>query len=308
MRHAFLRPLLLYGIIGTILITSDYPATAQSPVEETGESSQQAEDAIRGAGEAYVAAFNARDAKKLAGFWSPEAVYTNRLTGEQVRGREAIMEQFKEVFATEKDLKLKVETLSLDFVSPNVAVEKGIATFLSSQAPESVDYSAVYIQRDGKWLLDRVTDDPQPVVASRYEQLKPLEWMIGSWVDEGDSGRVTTVCSWTKNQTYITRSFTVTTLDRVELSGIQFIGWDPIEKQIRSWTFDSDGGFSNGQWSQDGDRWYIKKRGTTADGDRATALNIVTAVDEDTFTLQSRQRTVGGQLLPNIDEVIVVRK
>ena len=66
-----------------------------------------------------------------------------------------------------------------------------------------------------------------------------------------------------------------------------------------------DGGVAQGDWSKKENRWYVKKKGTTADGRRASATNIITCVDNDAFTLQSTQRTVAGHLLPNIDEVMV---
>jgi uncharacterized protein (TIGR02246 family) len=265
--------------------------------------------AIRTTGKAYVRAFNARDTKALAGFWSPEAVYTDRVTGEQVVGREAIASQFDALFDSAKDLKLEVRVDSIQFVSPNVAIERGMARFLSPEAgPDEVDYSAVYVRRDGEWLLDRVTDDPEQIVQSHYEHLKDLEWMIGSWVDQDENTRIATDCNWTKNKNFITRSFTVSIDDQIDLSGMQFIGWDAAAKQIRSWTFDSDGGFSQGTWSKKENRWYVRKKGTTADGRQAAAVNIITYVDDDAFKLQSTQRTVAGELLPNIDEVLVVRR
>ena len=45
-----------------------------------------------------------------------------------------------------------------------------------------------------------------------------------------------------------------------------------------------------------------------ADGSRASAVNIITYVDDDAFKLQSTQRTVAGELLPNVDQVLVVRQ
>jgi len=291
-----------------ILVFAALLAPTAAMAQETTEQAKD-EAAIRKTGEAYVKAFNGKDANALAAFWSPEAVYTNRLTGEQVVGREAIAQQFAGIFEAAEALELDVNVQSVQFVSPNVAVEHGVAKFISPPSePEEVDYSAVYVRRDGKWLLDRVTDDPEPVVQSHYEQLKDLEWMIGSWVDKDENARIVTECNWTKNKNFITRSFTVSVVDRIELSGMQIIGWDEAARQIRSWTFDSDGGFSEGTWSQKDNRWYVRKKGTTADGSKAAAVNIITYVDDDAFTLQSTQRTLAGDLLPNIDEVMVVRR
>ncbi len=45
-----------------------------------------------------------------------------------------------------------------------------------------------------------------------------------------------------------------------------------------------------------------------ADGSKALAVNIVTYVNDNAFKLQSTERSVAGELLPNVDEVLVVRQ
>ena len=305
MRHVFGWGLLLAALIVRGAGAQDTPAAP--PTDAAAEEGQEA--AIRAAGQAYVKAFNDHDAKAVAAFWSPEAVYTNRLTGERVVGQQAIEKQFTALFQTADKLALEVHVESIQFVSPNVAVEHGAASFVAADStPEQVDYSAVYVRRGGKWLLDRVTDDPQPEVRSNYSHLKQIEWLIGAWVDQDEHVKISTECAWTKNKNFITRSFTVSSKQQVELSGMQIIGWDPVKKEIRSWTFDSDGGFSEGSWSQAENQWFVRKRGATGDGHQATTVNVITKVDDDSFKFQSIQRTVDGQLLPNIDEVLVVRR
>ena len=87
--------------------------------------------------------------------------------------------------------------------------------------------------------------------------------MVGRWVDQDDDDNATieTVCNWTKNRNFLTRSYAITVGDDIELSGIQVIGWDPAAKTIRSWTFDSDGGFAEATWDEKGDRWYHPQQG-----------------------------------------------
>jgi uncharacterized protein (TIGR02246 family) len=294
-----------------ILMVGILLAAAYSPHAWCQEvpSNQQDEAAIRAGVEAYVKAFNERNAEALAAFWSPEAVYTNRLSGEQMVGREAIAKQFKELFESQGEMKLDISAKSIQFVSPNVALEHGTTKLLRPDAdPESIEYSAVYVRRDGKFLLDRVTDEAMQAARSNYEQLKGLEWFVGSWVDQDENIRIVTDCNWTKNKNFMTRKFTVSAADKVELSGMQIIGWDAASKQIRSWTFDSDGGFARGVWTKSADLWYVHKNGTTADGMTTTAINHVTPVDGNTFSFQSTQRTLAGQLLPNINEVLVARQ
>ena len=270
---------------------------------------QDDEAAIRTMGEAYVEAFHQRDAEAVAAFWAPRAVYTNRLTGEQVVGREAIAEQFASLFESTENLKLEIDIASIEFVSPNVAVEHGLATFSSPDAkPEEINYSAVYVRHEDQWLLDRVTDKPTPKVHSNYEHLQDLEWMIGRWVDEDENVQIVTECNWTKNKNFITRSFLVSAGDRVEMSGMQIVGWDPAAKQIRSWTFDSQGGFAEGNWTRNEEGWTVHKRGVLEGGGQASALNIIKVIDNDSFTFQAVNRIVDGELLPNVNEVQVVRQ
>ena len=89
--------------------------------------------------------------------------------------------------------------------------------------------------------------------------------------------------------------------------GMQVIGWDPAAKQIRSWVFDSDGGFANGRWTRNGKTWSISTSGTQTDGRKSSSVNMITYVGDNQFKWRSINRTAGGELLPNIDEVIVVR-
>jgi uncharacterized protein (TIGR02246 family) len=264
--------------------------------------------AIEKAIESYTTAFNAGDADALAAHWSPEAVYVNPLTGSQAEGRAAIAKEFAVILANLKDTKLAVDVESIQFISPRVAVENGVARLISADGqPQESSYTAIHVKEDGKWFLDRVTEEDVPVVLSHYEQLKDLEWMIGSWIDGDDQDRIETTCQWTRNKNFITRSFTVSVKDRVDMAGMQIIGWDPAAKQIRSWVFDSDGGFAEGRWTKKDNRWSITTTGTTPDGRKASSVNVINCVDENEFKWQSVSRMVDGELLPNIDEVVVVR-
>ena len=154
---------------------------------------------------------------------------------------------------------------SVQFVSPNVAIEQGTAKLLAPNAePEEIEYSAVNVKRDGKWLLDRVTDKSKEVIATHYEQLKALEWMVGNWTDDSDNAEVELDCNWTKNKNFLTRAFKISIDGQSDFSGMQVIGWDPAAKTIRSWTFDSNGTFAEATWEHRGDRWFIRNRGDAA--------------------------------------------
>jgi uncharacterized protein (TIGR02246 family) len=267
------------------------------------------EEAIKQAVQAYGVAFNARDAGALAALWSPEGVYTNRITGEQVVGHTEIQEQIVSIFAEEKTTKLELTTNSIQFISPNVAVEHGTVKIIRENVdPEIIENTSVFIKRDGKWLLDRVTEEESIVVDSHYEHLQPLEWLVGTWRDQDDQATVLTEVKWAKNNNFLVRSFTVELEGEIARSGMQFIGWDPSTKTIRSWTFDSDGGFSQGTWKNRENRWYIHQSGVLPGGRKTSEVNIVTYLDDANCTLQSVNRAVDGDILPNIDEVKITKE
>ena len=92
------------------------------------------EAAIRKAAASYVEAFNKHDAQALADQWSPDAVYLNRTTGAEAVGREAIAKQFEASFKDQPGQKLDVKVASVQFVSPNVAIEQGTITIASKRA------------------------------------------------------------------------------------------------------------------------------------------------------------------------------
>jgi len=265
--------------------------------------------AIEKAVASYVKAFNAHDAAALAGHWSPEGVYTSRLSGEQIVGQKALTAEFAALFKEIKGAKLQVATQSVDFVSPNVALEQGTATVIKPNAePAKSSYSAVFVRRGSKWLIDRISEGQEPPAApSHHEKLKGLDWLVGTWIDEEGGEVIKTECKWTRNKNFLVRSFTASIGDYVDITGMQFVGWDPARKQIRSWVFDSDGGLAEGVWKHKGDRWIVQTKATLADGKIASSTSILKPLGTDRFSWQQVNRTVDGELLPNLDEVIIVR-
>ncbi len=290
---------ILSTFVAAYLITTSIAMADQAADEAT----------IRANAAKYVELYNRRDAKSMAAMWSPDAVYMDEETGEKAVGQAAIAKQLDYEFAGAEDAKLSIQIESVDFVSPNVAVEKGTAEVTYGKLPtEKSEYTAVHVRRDGKWLLDRVAETPEPTPPpSNYEHLKDIEWMVGSWIDQDDKATIQTDCEWTKNRNFMTRSFAVSIGDKVKTSGMQIIGWDPIAKQIRSWAFDSNGGYSEGKWKQKGKSWIVQQTGVLSDGGKTTATHIFTPVDDDSFTFKAIDRTVDGEMQPNVDEVLIVR-
>ena len=164
-------------------------------------------------------------------------------------------------------------------------------------------------------LIDGIRETVLPIPAARegdqaggVAELKQLEWMIGDWIDEGEGSTIYLSCSWGMGRSFIKREFSVAVADRIEMDGIEVIGWDPAEKIFRSWVFDSEGGFGSAVWSSDGDVWKKQLTGTTKDGQKAFSSHTMTKIDNDTYQWRAYGRELDGKLLPNIDTVTVVRQ
>ena len=265
---------------------------------------------IKAAIASYVAAFNARDAEKLASHWAPEGVYISRSSGEQVTGREAMVAEFKQLFAEENTPTLDLITESIDFVSPNVAVERGLATTTVDETEVSATrYSAVFVRQNGAWLIDRVTEDELVVENSNRENLEPLDWLIGEWVDDPESVGVELNCQWTRNDNFISMAFKVYDDDgEVASSGLQIIGWDAANKRIRSWLFDSDGTVVLGNWNQRDDQWIAQSTAELADGGKGSYTTIFRPLEAGNLSWRKINQMVDGQLLPNADELVLLKK
>lgn len=276
------------------------------------------EAAIRALMAQFVRAFDAGDAPAVASLFTVDARLESE-DGDVVAGRPAIQKHFAEAFERAPGRTITLQTKTLRMLGAEAAIEEGIAVVASQAdgddedepAVETSRYSATYVKKDGKWLQDSVRDYSSAgdgEEKSAHERLKELEWLVGEWVDEDDEGEVHTACEWSEDGSFLLRRYRLKIRGEFVMSGVQRIGWDPRRKQFRSWVFDSEGGFSDGLWARDGDRWIIKTDGVLKDGRSASATNVVTREGNDLIRWTSISRGVGGSVLPDAEEVILVRK
>lgn len=308
-------------LLAIIAVVSVFPSTsvaqetpvAQSTVEPSAvQAANAAGDPIAELSavlDSYLSNFNRRDAKGLAQLWTTDGVYSDRSTGDQIVGKEAIESEFENVFSSERSPTLRVETEALDFVSPNVALERGTATATrpDGEILQSA-YSVVYVKHDGRWLIDRVTEEEVVDGNPGQAALGQLEWLVGDWIDEQEGITIELTCRWTQNQAYLSRIYKVIVDNEVHSSGLQIIGWDPSSEQIRSWLFDSGGTFISGQWTSRDGKWIVQSIATLADGGRGSFTSVFRPTEDGNYTFEKINQVLDGQLLPNADEAVVRRK
>lgn len=266
------------------------------------------EKAIREAGEAYRAAFAKGDIEAVAAFWAANADLVDQ-TGHAYKVQ-ALLEQARkqaEAGGTIPPPQRKSTTLSIRFVTPDVALEDGTFERGSAEGSHDGHYTAVWVKRNGKWLLDGERESP--VNAPTVEDPLPsLAWMVGEWTAAGDDQSAEISCTWGPGKTYLLRQISLKPKNGQPFSATQWIGWDPIQEQLRSFLFDSRGGFNEGLWTNEGDAWVVRNKGTSRDGTRTTGTMLYSRIDDDTWTIESLEDEVDGQPGPEINLRVTRKK
>ena len=256
---------------------------------------------------AYAGAFEVGDAHKAAALWSLDGELVEP-DGHIIRGRAAIEKDLAGFFAENGPAKIRINSDSLRFLAPDVALESGSCqvTRAKDGAASAAAYSIVHVKKDGTWYLASVRESTGPV-AGNAQRLTELEWLVGHWTAKGDTLTADLSCEWGEGKNSLVRKYKTKTADGTARNGFQVIARDPIDGAVRAWMFDSDGGLGTETWTKDGDRWVIEASGVTKDGSETASTNLLKRINEDSFAWRSVERSIDGASLPDTPEVTVRR-
>ena len=278
-----------------------------SHAQTTAENSRE-KTAVMSIDRAFEAAYAKGDTKAIADFFTEDAHYTSD-DGRTFDGRTAIEDNIRAALAKNNAAKLAIVLDSVRLLAPDVLLERGSTTVTAKDGETNgALYTAVYVKKDGKWKISQLVETPQPYLTA-HDQLSELGWLVGDWedADKGDNLTVRSQYSWARGGNFLTRNVTVKRGAETILEGWQIIGWDPIEGCIRSWTFDDEGGFSEGRWTREGNRWLQRETGLTPDGNRTAADNTFSKLSNERFTWESNNRTLDGLPQPGIGRIEIDR-
>jgi uncharacterized protein (TIGR02246 family) len=284
----------LLFLVFTGMVVSWTPTWAQSSTENASE-----RVALRKRADAYVDAFNKADAASLAGFWTEDAEIIEQ-SGRSIKGRKAIESSYQALFSTAKGSKLRINIGTDRFIKPDLVIEDGTTEITRVDGPPTTaSYTTVLEKQDGKWNLVSL-HEMEDIPPSNFEHLQDFAWIVGTWAAEANKSDLASVSfTWADNQNFLVSTSRLTVKDIPVAGRTQWIGWDAATKQIRSWSFQSNGAVGESTWNKDGGKWTIKTAATLRDGKKLLETNILTAVDADHFTWQSTQRSLDGQPLPD---------
>lgn len=261
------------------------PAPTRRLVPPAAESPTAAE--VRAMLRSYLRAFNRHDAAALAAHWSETGENVDLDSGEvTAAGRAAVRDVFAALFATDDEATIDIEVHSIRPIRDDVAVVDGVSLIsFADGEPASSRFTAVAVKQDGQWVLENVREAATPAPAVAARPLEALDWLVGSWEDDGAGLTAGTSCGWSPGRGFLVRSHVITpdatepppradgdgipallpTVDPKPRELAEVIGWDPDQGMIRSWIFSSDGRFAEATWHRDGDRWTIEVHGRGRD-------------------------------------------
>jgi uncharacterized protein (TIGR02246 family) len=262
------------------------------------------EAAVRKAFADYVAVLNKGDLDAVLAFWAPDADYIDE-SGRMTRSRDAIAALLKKSLPGLKGVKVTGRVHALKFLRPEIALVDGAVECAAGDGTRDVCRTAVVWTRSGdQWLISSARDLPAgaaDVPSPAAPQLQPLAWLVGQWQDQSDQVDVRIVCRWAPNKSFLLMEYTVKREGMDPLEVRQRVGWDPLHGVIRSWVFDSTGGFGEAVWRRDGKRWVTSAEGVLPDGGTGTATNTYEFVDANAFMWRSTDREVDGQPMADVE-------
>lgn len=298
----------LYFAIGMATVTQgEITKAAENTSPDSSSNAEPGVDeaAIRKTAETFIRAYGDADAVAVAEHFTPNAEIIDEY-GNVLRGRDEIQKAFSSQFAKHPGSRVELHINSIRLVTPEVAVEEGIAIYFPSSGTPTTRkrYAVTHVKGDDGWLVAS-SRDLDSRVDSNYSHLHAFEWLIGDWsnADAVSNSSVVAKCRWSDNKNFLLREFAFRGQD-AGFDATERIGWDPVTGTIRSWFFDSNGGVAEGEWHRNGEQWVITARGYSRDGQQVASTNVITPIDDNSYRWESRDRHIGGKPQPDISMTI----
>jgi hypothetical protein len=132
--------------------------------------------------------------------------------------------------------------------------------------------------------------------------------MIGQWSGQNGTAVIDVSTQWNPTHTFLVREVQVLSKGQPVFNATQRIGWDPLTRTIRSWMFDSRGGYGDGTWTRQGESWVVQAKGVLPNGKQTSTLNIYTADGKDAFTWKSTGARTDGEPSPDLEYKLIRKR
>jgi uncharacterized protein (TIGR02246 family) len=267
------------------------------------------EQAIRATTKEYLVALERGDAKALAKFWVADGDIVDEL-GNSHAAYDLFTQETKSAPERPRP-QVKVTSSSIRFLTADVAVEDGTSEVIpppGDTLPSAQGrFTAMWVKQEGKWRLASLREarvEPPATAA----QLADLDGMAGEWSAQDGQAAFEVSAAWNPTRTFFLRELKILSEGQVAFSVMQRIGWDPLTRKIKSWNFDSDGGYGEGTWKKAAaNSWIVRATGVLPDGRQTSTTNVYKFDGEDSFTWKSTSVRVDAEAPPELN-IKFVRK
>lgn len=265
-----------------------------------------AEAALQAAATDYAEAFNSGDMKALAAQWAEQAALVE--DGVELVGRDEIMAAIEASRSQFPKMKMNIDVTEIRFITSNLANVSGVLRLAAMEGGPEVraEFSSLRVLVGGEWILAEsvVMSEPQA-------SLSNVDWMEGRWegVTAGGEAIRIDVTSDLDSKAVVSR-ITIGPADDPLVTAIDVIHADARSGSLRSWTFDSTGARAEGLLMSDGTTFNRVVEGIPAPGSGASEsgwVQVITPLDQNRLALQSIERTLDGEPLPDTDVIILKR-
>ncbi len=304
-------PLVLWSLLlsGTVFGQTIPRSTLATVTTRTS-----AVEEVRAASETFQKAMAKSDTEALAALWTADGDIIDD-SGSVVLGRESALQSGPPADGNLAAPNFRITGASIRLLSDSVAIEDGSVEVVVPGASQAHHgrFSATWVKEDDGWKLAGLREwrtDP----AENQARLEDLDWLVGDWsvtihgavahaaAGNGDevtiNGRKIAVAPaspptidmsvrWNPTHTYLLRETRITSPDGGGMEISQRIGRDPLTRQIRSWSFGSDGGHSEAVWALEEGSWVSRVASVLPDGSRASTINHYVYDGKDGCTFQS---------------------
>ena len=283
-------------------------ATAVSASEEKPADTNADEQAIRQQSMRMVEAYNRAQAKEVAATFLPEGEAVDE-AGNVYQGREQIEQIFGKFFQQFPGAKMTLSGAEIRLLGSGLAIEEGTRQVVTKDGTgkAATKYTLTYAKRDGQWLIASAREAAADEEPTPHERLAPLAWLVGDWVDENAESVVLMSCQWSEDKNFLLMEYTAKIQGRSAMKTSQRIGWDPLHQRVRSWAFDSDGGYGDAHWTAIDAGWVLKSSAVLPDGRTGSATLFIEPVDKDKFVMRGFDRILGDETNDDY-EVTIVRR
>ncbi|MCE9630713.1 MAG: nuclear transport factor 2 family protein [Planctomycetia bacterium] len=265
-------------------------ACGQQRVESTGSPADVA--AIRAAATAYRESLAKGDADAVKAAWTADGDIVDGW-GNRLQPQDIAPLKGGPAASTAPRPEVRLSETQLRFITADVAVEDGTVDVVLPGMKTSIEgwFSALWVRRGDSWKLAGLRESERPIVADA-NMLADLDWLVGDWILEVEpsaerAGAAAPAAStamemsvrWDAGHEFLVREARVPVEstndgDPTVVEVHQRIGWDPLVRRVRSWSFSSDGSRGEATWFRDGDSWVAVQTAVLPSGRQETAVNV----------------------------------